>query len=92
MDVDIEYDLVKDAANLRKHGASLEAARYFEWDTVQIKEDTRFDYGEQRFKATGYIGERLYVMIFCPRGDLARIISLRRAEKYEERGYANTQT
>jgi len=84
----IEYDPAKDASNRRKHGVSLYEAVRFEWDTAHIEEDTRHDYGEQRFKATGYIGQRLYVLIFCMRGNTPRTISLRRAEKYEERRYA----
>jgi len=90
MEPDIEYDAAKDTLNQRKHGVSLALAECFEWDTAQIEEDTRFDYEEQRFKATGYIGQRLYVMIFCPRGDLTRVISLRRAEPKEYRRYAET--
>jgi len=84
----IEYDPAKDASNRKKHGISLYDATRFDWDTAHIKEDTRHDYGEQRFTATGYIGQRLYVLIFCMRGDTPRAISLRRAEKYEERRYA----
>jgi len=54
----IEFDPAKDVANLRKHGVSLALAVDFEWETARI--DARFDYKEQRFKATGYIGMRLY--------------------------------
>jgi len=86
----IEYDPGKDAINRRKHGMSLALADRFEWDSAKIEEDQRFDYGERRFKATGYIGLRLYVMIFCPRDTLTRIISLRKANKREEKTYART--
>jgi len=86
----IEYDPGKDAINRRKHGMSLALANRFEWDSAKIEEDQRFDYGERRFKATGYIGLRLYVMIFCPRDTLTRIISLRKANKREEKTYART--
>jgi len=82
--MEIDYDPAKEVLNMRKHGVSLR-------DAAQFEEDDRFDYGEQRFKATGYIGPRLYVLIFCMRGEITRVISLRRAEKYEERRYAQTQ-
>jgi len=85
----IDFDPGKDAANRRKHGVSLALADVFEWDSAKIEEDQRFDYGERRFKATGYIGSRLHVMIFCPRGPLTRIISLRKANKREYNDYAN---
>jgi len=56
MDMDIEYDAAKDALNRHKHGVPLALAARFEWDMAQIEEDTRFDYEEQRFKATGISG------------------------------------
>jgi len=85
----IEFDPVKDAINCRKHGISLRAAESFEWDTAHIIEDIRDDYPEQRFKATGYIGARLYTVIYCLRDDVARIISLRLSNPKEARHYAN---
>jgi len=90
--VTIEFDPAKNAANLRKHGVPLALAADFEWGTARIEEDTRFDYQEQRFKATGYIGMRLYVLIYCLPDDdeITRIISLRPAEPKEYRQYAET--
>jgi len=90
MELDIEYDEDKDALNRSKHKMPLELAAHFDWDTAQIREDDRYDYGEYRFEATGYIDNHLHVMVFTPRGDIARIISLRRAKKHEERRYAKT--
>jgi len=87
----IEFDPTKDAINRGNHKLSLMLAADFEWDTAHIEEDRTLYYDEQRFKATGYIGQRLYVLIFCMRGDTPRAISLRRAEKYEERRYAKAQ-
>jgi len=83
----IEYDRAKDEINRRKHGVSLADAVWFEWDTAHIEEDARHDYGEQRFKATGYIGERLYCTIFVDRDENRRIISLRKANKREFKDY-----
>jgi uncharacterized protein len=45
--------------------------------------DTRPDYGEPRFIALGLIGNRPHVMVFTPRGDMVRIISLRKANARE---------
>jgi len=86
----IEYDPDKDEINRRKHGVSLGEAAWFEWGTAHIEEDTRHDYGEQRFEATGYIGRRLHVVIFCFRGHARRIISVRKANPREEKRYATT--
>ena len=45
---------------------------------------------DPRFEATGYIGNRLHVMVFCLRTDAVRVISLRKANKREEKIYAKT--
>jgi len=86
----IEYDPAKDAINRDKHGISLYEVTRFEWDTAHIEEDTRHDYGEQRFEATGYVGQRLYVVVFCFRGQTKRIISVRKANPREMKRYAKT--
>ncbi|HHW4681342.1 MAG TPA: BrnT family toxin [Xylella taiwanensis] len=85
-----EFDPAKDESNLDKHGVSLADADGFEWETAVIREDTRKQYAEQRFEATGYIGQRLHVMIYCLRSDAVRVISLRKANHREEKRYAET--
>jgi len=85
----IEYDPAKNALNIQRRGLSFELALDFDWNTAQVDEDTRHDYGEQRFQATGFIGEHLYRLVFTWRDDKARIISLRRTTKSEEKYYAS---
>jgi len=87
--METEYDPVKDVLNQRKHGVSLALAESFDWDTAQIEEDVRYDYGEQRFKATGLIGGIVHVVIYCDREDITRIISLRKADRKEAKHYAS---
>lgn len=67
-----EFDPSKDESNLDKHGLSLAEVSGFEWETAMVREDTHRQYPEQRFEATGYIGNRLHVMLFCLRGCCAR--------------------
>ncbi len=43
---------------------------------------------EARYTALGYIGDRLYYVVYTMRGDKCRIISLRKANPREERQYA----
>lgn len=88
--VNYEFDPAKDESNLDKHGLSLTDAEGFEWETAIVREDTRMKYAEPRFEATGYIGDRLHVMIYCRRSDAVRVISLRKANKREEKRYAET--
>ena len=44
----IEFDPVKDKANLIKHGVSLALAGKLDWDAALVWLDDRFDYGESR--------------------------------------------
>lgn len=82
-----EFDPAKDESNLDKHGVAMAEALEFEWDSATVQEDTRRKYAEVRLQATGLIGVRLYVMIYCKRGDDVRIISLRKANPREVKRY-----
>ena len=74
---------------MAKHGISLKVAESFDWQTAFEREDNRFDYGETRFVAIGFIANQLYVLVFTESGydDVIRVISLRLAEKHEMRFY-----
>jgi uncharacterized DUF497 family protein len=84
----VEFDSDKDRANRRKHGISLEAAAEMNFLTALIIPDDRRDYGEARFRATGWIGGRLHMLVFTMRGDIVRAISLRKANDRERRRHA----
>ena len=86
----IEFDPDKNERNIHERGISFELARSFELEKAVIRMDWRKDYGELRFNALGYIGLRLYHMTFTLRGDTLRVISLRKANQREIRGYAAT--
>jgi uncharacterized protein len=86
----IVFDPHKDSVNYQKHGVSLAEADRFEWDTAVVWADLRQDYGENRHIAIGYIGLRLYVLVFVEREPETRIISLRKANQREIKRYAET--
>jgi uncharacterized protein len=86
--VRISFDPAKDAANRAKHGLSLAEAAAIEWDTVLAWPDLRHVYGEPRSAGIGYIGLRLHLVVFTDRGDVRRIISLRKANAREVARYA----
>ena len=44
--------------------------------------------GEERVFALGYIGNRLHAIAYVERGEVTRIISLRKANPREENRYA----
>lgn len=83
----IAFDPDKDAKNRRQHGMSLADANGFDWDNALVREDASEAYGEARFRALGFVGLRLCVLIFTssPDGEADRAISLRKATKAEER-------
>jgi uncharacterized DUF497 family protein len=43
--------------------------------------------GEDRFKTTGMVGDRLHTVVHTPRNGKCRIITMRRAHKDEEEAY-----
>ena len=85
--MNIEFDGTKNEKNIRDRGISFELAADFDLATAKIWIDTRKNYGEKRFIALGTIGERLFSMVFTVRGDVLRIISLRKANKREVNSY-----
>lgn len=88
--MEITFDPHKDVSNQQKHAVSLAEVRHFEWDTAVVWFDKRRDYGENRQIAIGYIGLRLYVIVFVKRDQHLRVISLRKANRREVRRYAET--
>lgn len=85
--MDFEWDENKRLANIRKHGIDfLDISIVFNGFTVTI-EDYRFVYGEQRFITLGLLQGRVVTVVHTEREDGIRIISARKATKYEERSY-----
>lgn len=83
----IEFDPAKDAANQVKHGVSLSAASDLDWEAALVWVDERFEYGESRMIALAPKTEILYYVAFVERGDVRRVISLRRANRREVKHY-----
>lgn len=73
--MDISYDPAKDRANRRRHGISLAQAARINWSAVLERLDEREDYGEDRFKALGFIEDLLYFVVCGDRHNTRRIIS-----------------
>ncbi|CAK0742824.1 Phage protein [Gammaproteobacteria bacterium] len=84
----ITFDPIKDAANITKHGVSLELAADLEWDSAVTWMDTRREYREPRQSGLALLGDRLFFVAFVDRADARRIISLRKANNREKRRYA----
>lgn len=83
----LEWDEQKRRTNLSKHGLDFaDAEQIFEYDVWEI-EDTRQDYGEERIITFGLLEGRVVILIYTPRGESLRIISLRKADSDEEEFY-----
>ena len=51
-------------------------------------EDDRQDYGEDRFITIGLLDERMVILVWTPRNESHRIISMRKANEREQELYA----
>lgn len=83
----ISFDPQKNDRNIAERGLSFELVEEFEWDSALVVEDSRRDYGERRFQALGLIAGRLHALVFTPRAGRVHVISLRKANRREVRGY-----
>lgn len=87
MPVDISFDANKDAKNIAIHGVSLALAEKIDWSDVVCFPDDRRDYGELREVGFAPIGDRVFCVVFVQRGEVMRIISLRKANAREVTSY-----
>jgi uncharacterized protein len=83
----IEFDPAKDSTNQAKHGVSLSVAIELDWEAALVWVDERFEYGETRMIALAPRFSILYCVAFVDRGEVRRIISLRRANRREVKHY-----
>ena len=85
--MEYEWDDNKAEANRAKHGVRFERIEAFDWPSALIEEDDRIDYGEARYRALGFIGDRLHTVIFTVRPPRIRLIGLRKSNQREQRYY-----
>jgi len=85
--MEFEWDDTKRELNIKKHGIDfINSPMIFDSYTLTIIDD-RIDYGEERFVTFGLLEGRVVVIVHTENDDLIRIISIRRATKYEEKAY-----
>jgi uncharacterized protein len=83
------WDKKKNEANIRKHGIDFsDVPKIFEHPTLQSL-DVRHDYGEERWIAIGLLtAHTIAVVVYVEKmEDTIRIVSARKANKYEEKAY-----
>ena len=82
-----EWDSQKRRANLAKHGIDFaDLASLFSGTTITVLDD-RYDYGELRFITLGLLNGIAVTVAHTETDEVIRIISARRATRYEEENY-----
>ena len=83
----IEFDDEKRRVTLEARGLDMaEAGSVISGFNLTV-EDLRQDYGERRFITVGHLNGRMVVVVWTPRGDSCRIISMRNANEREQAYY-----
>jgi uncharacterized DUF497 family protein len=86
--MEIEFDESKRNKTLAERGLDFARAAEVFRDTHFTAQDARQDYAEDRFITVGHLDDRLIVMVWTPRDEGRRIISMRKANDREKAFYA----
>jgi hypothetical protein len=79
------FDLLKSERNARETGLPFHLAADFTWTTgVILRSDRR---GEERYRATRFLGDKLHSQVFTKGGSSAWVIRLRHANAKEVKRY-----
>lgn len=85
--MELEYDDEKRALTLGHRGLDFaHAGELFEGTTLTI-EDDRIDYGETRYQTVGQLDGKIVMVVWTPRGEARRIISMRKCNAQERAAY-----
>ena len=86
--MEFEFDPAKDEANRFKHGLPLKFGQQVFGDPFMTLIPTiRIGDEEERWKAIGRVGGKLYTAVHVWRDDAIRLISVRRSNDGERRDY-----
>jgi len=81
--MNIEFDEAKRAKTLEERGLDFADAVHVFATSDMTLPDQRADYGETRYISVGWLGNRVVVLAWTPRGEARRIISMRYANERE---------
>lgn len=85
--MEFAWDEAKRLINIGKHGIDfIDVPAVFDGYTVTV-EDDRYSYGEQRFVTFGLLQGQVIAVVYSERDNCIRVISARKATKYEQRTY-----
>lgn len=84
----IEFDSIKRDRTLLERGLDFAHAGLIFAGIHFTSQDLRVDYAEGRFITVGFLQAGLVVIVWTPRGEVRRIISMRKANEREKTFYA----
>ncbi len=83
-----EWDENKNEENVRHHGIDFADVTVMFAYPMLTQLDERKDYGEDRWVSIGMLVDGIAVVVWTEReGDIVRIISARKVNKYERKSY-----
>lgn len=85
--MDIEFDPEKRGLTLQERGLDFADAGELSQGPNATRQDTRNDYGEPRFQTMGLLYGRAVMVVWIPRGEARRIISMRYAHEQEAKAF-----
>ena len=83
----ITFDPAKRDATLQERGLDFKDTKQVFAGQTFSRPDDRFNYGEDRVVTAGYLGSRMVVIVWTPRGDARHIISMRYCHADEEKNW-----
>ena len=83
----ISWDEDKRLKNIAKHGIDFVGAEVILDHPMLTREDDREYYGEQRLQSLALLAGRVVFVVWTERESCAHLISIRKAEKHEQKIY-----
>ncbi|WP_323120001.1 BrnT family toxin [Burkholderia alba] len=87
--MEIEFDPAKRDRTLAERGLDFTRAVEVFAGIHYTIEDAREDYGETRYITVGKLDDRMVIMVWTPRGEVRRLISMRKANEREQKHYSH---
>ena len=87
--MNLEFDQDKRDKTLQERGLDFARAAEVFASIHFTGQDTRVEYAEDRFITVGWLDTWLIVLVWTPRGEVRRIISMRKANDREKTLYAS---
>ena len=83
----VTFDPAKRAATFEERGLDFADAEFVFEGATFSQEDRRTDYGETQIQTVGFLKGRMAMIVWTPRGDVRRIISMRTCNAKEQACY-----